>query len=86
MAALLRDELGFNELVGTPPCNPDSLNPLQNRAGWDECKTEYIRLCAHCTQVMHPKVEVTGDTVTLRLTKNLPTLVADTNASSARIN
>jgi hypothetical protein len=59
---------------------------LGSKAGRDERKTEYIWLCACCAQVMHPKVEVSGDTVTLRLTKNLPTLVADTNASSAWVN
>ncbi len=60
---------------------------LGSKAGRDERRTEYIWLCAHCAQVMHPKVECTGDTVTLRLTKNLPTRVADSNASSSvRVN
>ncbi len=43
---------------------------LGNMAGKDERKTEYIWLCTPCAQVMHPKVDVIGDTVTLRLTKN----------------
>ena len=59
---------------------------LGNMTGGDERKTEYIWLCACCAQVMHPKVEVNGDTVTLRLTKNDPTRVTDTDASSAWVN
>lgn len=60
---------------------------LGSRAGRDERKTEYIWLCGPCAQVMHPKVEVDGNTVTLRLTKNDPLpLVANTSASSARVN
>jgi hypothetical protein len=47
---------------------------LGNRAGGDERKTEYIWLCASCANRMHPKVEVSGNTVTLRLTKNEPRL------------
>jgi hypothetical protein len=45
---------------------------LGSLSGRDERKTEYVWLCASCAQVMHPKVVVTGDTVTLRLTKNEP--------------
>jgi hypothetical protein len=60
---------------------------LGNMAGGNELKTEYIWLCARCAQVMHPKVEVTGDTVTLRLSKNAPmSLMTDTSAVSARVN
>ncbi len=54
---------------------------LGNKAGGKERKTEYIWLCAHCAQEMHPKVEVTGDTVTVRLSKNAP-MVAETAALS----
>lgn len=43
---------------------------LGSMAGDDERKTEYIWLCACCAQVMHPKVEVSGDTVRVRLSKN----------------
>lgn len=57
---------------------------LGNKAGGNELKTEYIWLCARCAQVMHPKVEITGNTVTLRLTKKLPTRV--TEAESVRVN
>ena len=58
---------------------------LGNKAGGEERKTEYIWLCTSCAQVMHPKVEVAGDTVTLRLKKNDPIpSVANTSASSAR--
>ena len=59
---------------------------LGNKAGGDERKTEYMWLCACCAQVMHPKVEVNGDTVTLRLTKNDPMPVADTDAFLRRAN
>jgi hypothetical protein len=38
----------------------------------DEYMTEYVWLCGACAEVMHPKVEVTGDTVRLRLTRNDP--------------
>lgn len=51
-----------------------------NKAGGTECKTEYIWLCSSCAQVMHPKVDVRGDTVILRLTKNDSTQIADTIA------
>lgn len=34
-----------------------------------ERKVEYLWLCTDCAQVMQPKVEVRGDTVTLKLTK-----------------
>jgi len=43
-----------------------------NRTGGTQRKIEYVWLCSHCADKMHPKVDVTGDTVTLRLTKNLP--------------
>jgi hypothetical protein len=59
---------------------------LGNKAGETERKTEYIWLCAHCAQVMHPKVDVIGDTVTLRLAKNDPIPLADAATSSARVN
>lgn len=45
---------------------------LGSLSGADEHMTEYIWLCASCAQVMHPTVEVTRDTVTLRLTRNEP--------------
>jgi uncharacterized metal-binding protein YceD (DUF177 family) len=45
---------------------------LGSNTGDDEIKTEYLWLCARCAQKMHPKVEVTGNIVTLRLTKNNP--------------
>jgi hypothetical protein len=59
---------------------------LGSKTGGDERKTEYIWLCARCAQVMHPKVEVNGDTVTLRLTKNDVMRVVDTALPSARVN
>lgn len=60
---------------------------LGNMAGKDERKTEYIWLCSPCAQVLHPKVDVIGDTVTLRLTRNDPMpLVAESAALSLRVN
>ncbi len=52
--------------------------------GTDEHLREYIWLCGGCAQQMRPKVEVTRDTVTLRLTKNdpIPVPVAATTAPS----
>lgn len=45
---------------------------LGRKTGGTQRKTEYIWLCARCAAVMHPKVDVAGDVVTLRLTKNVP--------------
>lgn len=59
---------------------------LGSMAGKDERKTEYIWLCACCVLSMHPSVTVTGNTVTVRLSKNDPRGVAGTNTSSARVN
>jgi hypothetical protein len=59
---------------------------LGNKAGGNERKTEYIWLCTCCAQVMHPMVEVTGNTVIVRLSKNDPMRLADTDASSERVN
>jgi hypothetical protein len=56
------------------------INLGSKSGGKNERKTEYIWLCGQCAQVMHPKVEVIGDTVTLRLTKNEPMLVSDNSA------
>jgi hypothetical protein len=58
---------------------------LGSKTGKDEYRTEYIWLCAPCAREMHPKVEVNGDRVTLRLAKNLE-WVAEANASFARMN
>jgi hypothetical protein len=59
---------------------------LGNKAGGTERKTEYIWLCAHCSQQMHPKVEVTGNTVTLRLTKSEPMRLARTETPLRSVN
>lgn len=59
---------------------------LGNKAGGNELKTEYIWLCARCAQEVHPEVEVTGDTVTLRLSKNATIPVANAASSSFRVN
>jgi hypothetical protein len=58
---------------------------LGSKAGGNECKTEYIWLCARCAQEMHPKVEVTENTVTVRLLKNDP-MLGDDAASPERVN
>ncbi len=59
---------------------------LGSKTGGNERKTEYVWLCASCAQIMHPEVEVTEDSVLLRLTKNLPMLVADAPLVSAQVN
>jgi hypothetical protein len=59
---------------------------LGNKSGEDERQTEYVWLCACCAQQMHPEVVVTGDTITLQLSKNDPMLVADTTSSSVWVN
>jgi hypothetical protein len=43
---------------------------LGSTTGCDECRTEYLWLCPDCAQLMHPRVEVNGNTVTVRLSKN----------------
>ncbi len=43
---------------------------IGNKTGGDEQKTEYVWLCAQCALEMHPKVVITGDTISLRLAKN----------------
>jgi hypothetical protein len=59
---------------------------LSNKAGEDEQKTAYVWLCARCAEQMVPKLEVTGHTVTVRLSKNDATPVANASASSMRVN
>ncbi len=59
---------------------------LGNKTGGNERKTEYIWLCARCAQQMHPEVKVTGNVITLRLSKNGPIPVPDAAKPSARVN
>lgn len=59
---------------------------LGNAAGENQHKTDYIWLCGRCAEEMHPKVEVAGDTITVRLSKNDPLQVEAANASAARVN
>src|SRR6266516_4000296 len=59
---------------------------LAGTTGEDERKTEYIWLCASCAEMMHPEVEVTEDSVVLRLTRNIPMLVADATTLIAAVN
>lgn len=57
---------------------------LGNKSGGGECMTEYIWLCPDCAQRMHPRVEVHGDTVTVRLSENLPLPLAEAGAAQLR--
>jgi hypothetical protein len=59
---------------------------LGNMSGGNERKTEYIWLCACCVLKMHPYVVVTGNTVTVRLSKNETLGVEGINRSSAHVN
>jgi heterodisulfide reductase subunit C len=59
---------------------------LGSKSGKNQRKVEYLWLCDRCAQVMHPKVEVIGNTVTLRLTKNDPMPMADTDGLIERVN
>lgn len=59
---------------------------LGNMAGKNEQKTAYVWLCAKCAEEMAPKIEVVGDTVTVRLFKNGPMWAADAAALSMRVN
>ena len=36
---------------------------LGSKTGGDEHRTEYMWLCSDCAQRMHPRVEVSGDTI-----------------------
>lgn len=56
------------------------------KRGGNELKTEYIWLCARCAQQMHPKVEVSGDIVRVRLSKNEPIPEVGSSASLGRVN
>ena len=49
------------------------------RSGGSQRMTEYVWLCGRCAQLMHPKVEFDGDTISLRLTKNDPIPLAELN-------
>ena len=47
---------------------------LGNKTGGNERETDYIWLCDCCALIMHPKVEVSGNTVRVLLSKNVPGL------------
>ncbi len=55
---------------------------LGNMAGGNEQITEYIWLCAPCAQQMRPKVEVTGNTIRVLLSKIAPMAGTDSIAST----
>jgi hypothetical protein len=57
-----------------------------SKAGGNERKTEYMWLCPRCAQEMHPEVEVTGNTLRVRLSRNDPMPLADSAASPERVN
>jgi hypothetical protein len=59
---------------------------LSNKSGENEYKTDYIWLCSRCAQEMHPTVEVVGNTIKVRLSKNDPMRVADADVLAARVN
>jgi hypothetical protein len=44
---------------------------LANAAGEKELKKTFLWLCPRCSQVMSPTVEVTGNTVKVRLTRHV---------------
>ena len=50
---------------------------IGSKNGEGERRTEYLWLCPDCAVRMHPKVEVIGSKVTVRLSKNLPLTLAD---------
>jgi hypothetical protein len=40
---------------------------IGSNSGGDERKTEYIWLCGRCARTLNPKIEVTGNVLTVRL-------------------
>ncbi len=48
---------------------------LADTAGHNELKTMYVWLCPRCARRLNPKVEVSGDTVTVLLTSTRPILL-----------
>lgn len=56
-----------------------------SKNGGDEHKTDYMWLCSDCAERMHPRVEVNGDTVTVRLTKNEKIPPASASTSPLRV-
>jgi len=59
---------------------------LGNAAGETEQETDYVWLCGRCAQEMHPTVEVVGNIIKVRLSKNDPMRVADSDALSLWVN
>jgi hypothetical protein len=63
---------------------------LGSKTGRDEHHTEYMWLCTECSQRMHPKVDVSGNSITVRLCANVSMAVADSASSGlsarARVN
>ncbi len=46
-----------------------------DRTGGSQCKTIYVWLCPRCALQMNPKIEVVGDTVSVRLAAIKPARV-----------
>ena len=57
---------------------------LGSKTGDSERRVEYLWLCPDCAQRMHPRVEVNGNTITVRLSKNRPMPLADASLSPPR--
>jgi hypothetical protein len=58
-----------------------------NAAGELRCRTVYLWLCARCARQMKPRVEVSGDTITLLLASTKrPPLAAGDAIRSGRVN
>jgi hypothetical protein len=59
---------------------------VANYKGEQRWKTMYLWLCARCAREMHPKVEVTGDRVQVRLGKIEPALLPSPSPKPCWIN
>lgn len=58
---------------------------LGSKAGGTEHRIEYLWLCSDCAQRMHPRVEVTGKTIKIRLSSNEPIPPADAHLMPLRL-
>lgn len=57
---------------------------LGSKTGGSERRTEYIWLCPDCALRMHPRVEVNGNTVRVRLSENGPLTLGDASIPTMR--
>lgn len=58
---------------------------LGNAAGERQQKIDYVWLCTVCARQMNPRIEVSGNTVIVRLAKTVPALVSAEGTRSARV-